>query len=240
MFVGSAVSQSFPEAQPSACFLRDVIASLATLGALGALLVTIQAHSAKPARAPLKTPAVASTAEHAAAPGSQARQPSDVSATPKGDEEDVARAMVAFALSKVSPLQPEPVASISSTRMVAHSRAVKKLRQIASPQPAPGKTAGRTPAPAVAGFRPAEWPKSAPSVEVAATPADQAAVRMASRFSWRQIEVNRLIPGSGAITTSAANLASGARKTIGHSMAGIRSGAAAVQESAVSVASRLW
>lgn len=239
MFIGSATT-SFPETHTQGSFLRDVAASLATLGALGALLLAIQLHSGKPAAAPVKAPAVQTQPREVEAQ----RQPRDVAAMPTGDEQAVAQAMVAFALSKVSPLQPEPVASIPTTAIVAQSRTLRKPKA-ARPSPSPSR-----PAPAAPQFAQVEWPgaaatKPAPVVEVAATPGDQAAVVAASRFSWRigsvrQLELGRFVPNTGSIADGASTLASGARKTIGHGMAGFRSGASAVQDAAVSVATRLW
>lgn len=246
MFIGSATT-SFPETHTQGSFLRDVAASLATLGALGALLLAIQLHSGKPAAAPVKAPAVQTQPREVEAQ----RQPRDVAAMPMGDEQAVAQAMVAFALSKVSPLQPEPVASIPTTAIVAQSRTPRKPKPAQTARPSPSPSPSRpAPAPAAPQFAQVEWPgaaatKPAPVVEVAATPGDQAAVVAASRFSWRigsvrQLELGRFVPNTGSIADGASTLASGARKTIGHGMAGFRSGASAVQDAAVSVATRLW
>lgn len=230
-----------------AAFLRDLAASVVTLAALGALLLIIQGHGTRhlgrldtPASIASATPArqahAAAAAQPAPAP-TLPRQPADEVAIPDADEERVAQAVVAFALSKVSPLQPEPIASIPLVNPTANLTA-RAPRANATPpsrsaktQTAQRRTAARIPTGAgQAGFFQAEWTNPPRPSSVAATPKDHAALLEAMRF----------LPDKQKLASGAHSLVSGAKKTVGHGFSGLRAGANAVQEGARQALTRLW
>lgn len=209
-------------------FARDLGASILTLGALGVLLVAIQGEARAPdARLKRNAEAVAQQPQQSAQ--RLPRQPSDESAIPDADEERIAKAMVAFALSKVSPLQPDPIASIPVATIppVAVAPPRKPARLQAAQRQASGRLligTGQT------GFMQAEW-KAAPNMQkFSATPKDQPML----------VAMTRYVPGPDTIIGGAQSLAGNARKSVSYGVSGLRSGMNAVQEKALSVAGKLW
>jgi hypothetical protein len=232
MFFGSP-TRSFPEPSRSkGAFARDLAASLVTLGALGVLLVTIQAKPVTTDSRTLKAVSGLHKADPSQKQAAQpaARQPSDMASTPDADEEQIAKAMVAFALTKVSPLRPEPMTSIpeSSAPLSLAANAPRKPQKAAS---ATTRHAARIPAGAgQVGFTQAEWPVQPAANKFSATPKDQPTL----------VAMTRFVPKPDAIINGAQSLAGGARKTVGYGLSGLRSGVNAVQETAFAVAGKLW
>ncbi len=237
MFFGSATHSEHPARSSRGLFVRDLAASLTAIGALGALLFVIQAKpsfSAKPSGSELSglkafPPAASSaSATHNRHAGIQARQPSDQAATPEGDEERVAKAMVAFALSKVSPFRPEPITSIPtaltplSTPLPPQSRRTKAVSRPASPRIPIGSGS--------VGFAQAEWPVASSRKAIEATPKDQASLAAMSRF----------FPSPTLIAGGVQSIAGGAKKTVNNGVSGLRNGFSAVQEQALTLAGKLW
>ncbi len=233
MFFGSVSSSEHNTSSSQRLFVRDLAASLTAIGALGALLFVIQVKPSAPVYSGLKAlPPIASSGaaggdRHAAIP---ARQPSDVASTPEGDEERVAKAMVAFALSKVSPLRPEPMASIPvsvpllSVPLAPQSRR-SKVQAVSRPE------VSRIPiGPGSVGFAQAEWPARASGQLIAATPKDRAALGNMARF----------VPSPTLIASGVQSFAGGAKKTVSYGVSGLRSGLSTVQEKALTMAGKLW
>lgn len=238
MFFGSVTRGIHEASSPKWLFVRDLAASLASIGALGALLMAIQLHSGVAPSAQPSAPVVKSAAAQKAAlkeAAVSARQPSDEAATPNADEERIARAMIAFALSKVSPLQPEPMASIPATPAPLAS-AFPSAKKIVKPQISSRSAPNRVVTGLGQGaYVQPEWPARQSAVTFSATPKDQPALVAASR-----LDMARFVPTPETFAVGARNIAIGARKTVDHGMSGLRSGVSAVHEKALAVAGKLW
>ena len=217
MFFAPATRSARQIAVPARMFARDLTASLATIGALGALLALIQTNSTMRQTAMSAMQPATQKVEPAAhqARTGFVRQPSDEAAIPDGDEERIAQAMVAFALSKVSPLHPEPMLSIPSITTplaltITPPRLPTGLGQV--------------------GFAQAEWPMRIGEPRFSATPRDQQTL----------VASTRAIPRPERLMSGAQWLAGGARKTVSYGVGGLRNGLAAAQQRAASTAAALW
>ncbi len=232
MFCASASRSETDAPSHWTSFSRDLGASVLTLGALGVLLVAIQGSGTTPETRVQRTASMASQQQQHQTAKLLPRQPSDEAATPDADEERIARAVMAFALSKVSPLQPDPIASIPVATIppIAAPTASppRKPSRLQSSRPA---QFSRIPAGAgQTGFTQAEWPVAATTQKFSATPKDQP----------RLVAMTRYVPGTDSIIGGAQSLAVGARKTVSYSVDGLRTGFSAVQERALAVAGKLW
>jgi hypothetical protein len=212
-------------------FARDLGASVLTIGALGVLLVAIHGHSAMPESKVKRTSAAASQMTSAR---ELPRQPRDEAAVPNAEEEHIAKAAVAFALSKVAAPREEPMVSLPAPTLPPLSGAAAAAPR----KPAKAQASLRNPPARIpigaghSGFTQAEWPQGLQTNprSVSATPKDQA----------RLVAMTRYVPGSDAIIGSAQNIAGTAKKTVGYGVDGLRTGVSAVQEKALALAGRLW
>jgi hypothetical protein len=237
MFVASSnrIEQNQDTEEPTSSswisFARDLGASVLTIGALGVLLVAIHGHSAMPESKVKRTSAAASQMTSAR---ELPRQPRDEAAVPNAEEERIAKAAIAFALSKVAAPREEPMVSlpvptlppISGVTAAAPRKPAKAQASLRNPPARIPIGAGQS------GFTQAEWPQGLQTYPrtVSATPKDQA----------RLVAMTRYVPGPNAIIGSAQNIAGTAKKTVGYGVDGLRTGVSAVQEKALALAGRLW
>ncbi len=237
MFFGSAIrplhAGSHRSHEPKRVFTRDFGVSLFILTSLGAMLFLVQARPERPGSQP---PQIATSVQTSPNAKKQALAHAmrDEAATPNGDEERLAQEMMAFALSKVSPLHPEPMSLIRqfnapvllaplSGLQTSSSQLVRKAAKTQLPPKAPG---GHTP-PA---FTPAEWPAHAGGQYISATPKDQPAL----------VAMTTRIMPAGSLLDGAQSVASGAKQTVNYGVSGLRNGVSAVQEKVIAIAGRLW